>query len=121
MKTLKCPLCGKELRLKWCPTMHYRVWCNYCEWETSNDRGAPEIAWKDAKEFISKFPPIKRLNQGDNVLIWLSDDIYTVLGTDLEAGKINLQDVYGDADSYYPTNIKKWPWEFEQKGGDNGQ
>lgn len=89
-----------------------------CGWETFELRKNENLAWKDAKEFISKFPPIMRLNQGDNVLIWLSDDIYTVLGTDLEAGKINLQDVYGDADSYYPTNIKKWPWELKQEGGD---
>ena len=34
-----------------------------------------------------------------------------------EAEKNRLQDVYGDADSYYPTGIKKWPWELEQKGG----
>ena len=82
-------------------------------------RDSEKGALENAKELISKFPPIMRLNQGDNILIWLSDDIYTVLGTDLEAGKIHLQDVYGDADSYYPTNIKKWPWELEQKGGSN--
>lgn len=73
---------------------------------------------KSSSKTNLQVPTHHALNQGDNVLIWLRDDIYTVLGTDLEAGKIHLQDVYGDADSYYPTNIKKWPWEFEQKGGD---
>lgn len=125
MKTLKCPLCGNELtsifRMTKTGSLKNKYGCLICGWETFELRKNENLAWKDAKEFISKFPPIMRLNQGDNVLIWLSDDIYTVLGTDLEAGKIHLQDVYGDADSYYPTNIKKWPWEFEQKGGDNGQ
>lgn len=118
MKTPKCPLCGGSFELFEEGANIYLYQCLDCPLASSvsyTEKGALE----NAKELISKFPPIMRLNQGDNVLIWLSDDIYTVLGTDLEAGKIHLQDVYGDADSYYPTNIKKWPWEFEQKGGES--
>lgn len=120
MKTLKCPLCGEELA----PSVQrygFEYVCWKCKWQTASLCPTEQGAKKAAQKLISKFPPIMRLNQGDNVLIWLSDDIYTVLGADLEAGKIHLQDVYGDADSYYPTNIKKWPWEFDQKGGDNGR
>lgn len=127
MKKLKCPLCGFEIRLQsdvvyddsytggYVEVYYYE--CIKCPLTTTPVYSA-EDAEEDVEDLISKFPPIMRLNQGDNVLIWLRDDIYTVLGTDLEAGKIHLQDVYGDADSYYPTNIEKWPWEFEQKGGD---
>ena len=118
MKTPKCPLCGKIFKLSTIENkgqLHFFA-CYKCNYQL---RMSPrkDFALEYANDFISKFPPIMRLGQGDNVMIWLSDDIYTVLGTDLEAGKIHLQDVYGDADSYYPTNIKKWPWEFEQKGG----
>lgn len=119
--TTKCPLCGGkpeyiefgcgdgESDLIQCN-------CGLCTPAGSYPNGE-ENCWKDWEKLVSKFPPIMRLRQGDNVLVWLSDDIHTVLGTDLALGKIHLQDVYGDADSYYPTGIKKWPWELEQKGG----
>lgn len=121
MKDIKCPLCGGkpeyiefgcgdgESDLIQCN-------CGLCTPAGSYPNGE-ENCWKDWEKLVSKFPPIMRLNQGDNVLVWLSDDIHTVLGTDLALGKIHLQDVYGDADSYYPTGIKKWPWELERKGG----
>lgn len=121
MKDIKCPLCGGkpeyiefgcgdgESDLIQCN-------CGLCTPAGSYPNGE-ENCWKDWEKLISKFPPIMRVNQGDNVLVWLSDDIHTVLGTDLEAGKIHLQDVYGDADSYDPAGIKKWPWELEQKEG----
>ena len=92
-----------------------RIGCPNCDWTTL--LGFEETVWEEAEKIVSKFPPIMRLRQGDNVLVWLSDDIHTVLGTDLVSGKIHLQDVYGDADSYPPDGIKKWPWELEQKGG----
>lgn len=118
MKKLKCPLCGNPLKLSTIENkgqLHFFA-CYKCNYQL---RMSPskDFALEYAKTFISKFPPIMRLNQGDNVLVWLSDDIHTVLGTDLASGKIHLQDVYGDADSYYPTGIKKWPWELERKGG----
>lgn len=121
MTTPKCPLCGGtpeyiefgcgdgESDLIQCN-------CGLCTPAGSYPNGE-ENCWKDWEKLVSKFPPIMRLRQGDNVLVWLSDDIHTVLGTDLASGKIHLQDVYGDADSYDPTGIKKWPWELEQKGG----
>lgn len=123
MKTPKCPLCGKmpeyvRFMVGEEECDHICCTCGLCTSPISGLLGKTQC-WEDWSELVAKFPPIMRLGQGDNVLIWLSDDIYTVLGTDLEAGKIHLQDVYGDADSYYPTNIKKWPWEFEQKGGES--
>lgn len=123
MKDIKCPLCGEtpeyiefgcgdgESDLIQCN-------CGLCTPAGSYPNGE-ENCWKDWEKLVSKFPPIMRLRQGDNVLVWLSDDIHTVLGTDLEAGKIHLQDVYGDADSYYPTGIKKWPWELNGKEASN--
>lgn len=86
MKTLKCPLCGEELA----PSVKrygFEYACWKCKWQTSSLCASEQGAKEAAQKLISKFPPIMRLNQGDNVLIWLSDDIYTVLGTDLEAGK----------------------------------
>ena len=117
MKDIKCPLCKEKLEqfnvLR--DGTLVEVGCHKCKWSTHPN--SPEEAWKEVEELISLFPPIMQLRQGDNVLVWLSDDIHTVLGTDLASGKIHLQDVYGDADSYDPAGIKKWPWELERKGG----
>lgn len=117
MKDIKCPLCKTQLQQfsDIHDKYHVRVGCAECKWTTF--LCDPHRAWDAAEKFISLFPPSMRLNQGDNVLVWLTDDIHTVLGVDLESGKIHLQDVYGDAGSYYPSGIKKWPWELEQKGG----
>lgn len=75
------------------------------------------MAWKDAEEFISKFPPIMRVNQGDNVLVCFDYNIFTVIDMDWPRGKIYLQDIYGEAHSCNADEIDKWPWELEQKGG----
>lgn len=121
MKDIKCPLCGgkPEYFEFECEDGEYdliQCKCGLCTPAGSYPNGE-ENCWKDWEKLVSKFPPIMRLRQGDNVLVWLSDDIHTVLGTDLALGKIHLQDVYGDADSYDPAGIKKWPWELEQKEG----
>lgn len=120
MKTPKCPLCRNPLKLSTIENkgqLHFYA-CYKCNYQL---RMSPhkDFALEYAKAFVSLFPSIMRLNQGDNVLVWLTDDIHTVLGVDLESGKIHLQDVYGDADSYPPSGIKKWPWELKQEGGSN--
>lgn len=125
MTTPKCPLCGgtPEYILEegdgiceyaGCPKCGLYVAPSWGDWNCSPNE---EATWQRWRDLVFKFPPIMRVNQGDNVLVWLSDDIHTVLGVDLEAGKIHLQDVYGDAESCYPNGIKKWPWEIKKKGG----
>ena len=52
-------------------------------------------------------------------LVRFSDDTHTVLYTNVDRGKIYLQDVYGNARPYDVDEIKQWPWELEQKGGSN--
>ena len=99
MKTPKCPLCGTNSEYFLCA-----IGTN------------PYYA---TKEYVSKFPPIMRLGQGDNVMVRFSDDTHTVLYTNVDRGKIYLQDVYGNALPYDVDEIKQWPWELEQKGGSN--
>lgn len=127
--TPKCPLCGGKAKYfiddgdgycehVGCVECGLYAKANWGEWGGSPNE---EIMWQRWCDLVFKFPPIMRLNQGDNVLVWLSDDIHTVLGVDLEAGKIHLQDVYGDAESCYSNGIKKWPWELEQAADDAGE
>ena len=55
----------------------------------------------------------------DSVMVRFSDDTHTLLYTNVDRGKIYLQDVYGNALPYDVDEIKQWPWELEQKGGSN--
>lgn len=117
MKDIKCPLCKEKLEqfnILRDGTL-VEVGCHKCKWSTHPN--SPEEAWKEVKELISLFPPIMRLNQGDNVLVYFAYDIYTVIDTYVPSGAIYLQDVYGDVHSCGVNDIKKWPWELEQKGG----
>ena len=119
MKTPKCPLCGTNSEYFLCAigtnpyyaTTAKLFGCPTCKIGFNHHDG-----WK---EYVSKFPPIMRLGQGDNVMVRFSDDTHTVLYTNVERGKIYLQDVYGNALPYDVDEIKQWPWELEQKGGSN--
>lgn len=124
MKKLQCPLCGGnitiEKRVLYSDRpLLFHAGCEQCRWETNRGYAAEKDAWKDAEKFVSKFPPIMRLGQGDNVMVRFSDDTHTVLYTNVDRGKIYLQDVYGNVLPYDVDEIKQWPWELEQKGGSN--
>lgn len=118
--TPKCPLCGGkpeyiefgcgdgESDLIQCN-------CGLCTPAGSYPNGE-ENCWKDWEKLVSKFPPIMRLRQGDNVMVYFSDGPHTVLYTNVDRGKIYLQDIYGNAQSYDVDEIEKWPCEVEQKG-----
>lgn len=121
MKDIKCPLCRTTYTLstygipeQGC--VAYSFECEKCRYELSRYKTL-DGAVSSAKKFISKFPPIMRLNQGDNIKVRFTDGIGTVLYTDLEQGKIFFQDVYGDGSYCHPDFVYQWPWELEQKGG----
>lgn len=124
MKTLKCPLCGNEMQLRSdevCSGYYVQLYyyeCIGCPLATTPVDTTKE-AENQIKDLISRFPPIMRLGQGDNVMVRFSDDTHTVLYTNVDRGKIYLQDVYGNALPYDVDEIKQWPWELEQKGGSN--
>lgn len=84
MKTLRCPLCGNELtsifRMTKTGSLKNKYGCLICGWETFELRKNENLAWKDAKEFISKFPPIMRAHQGDNLKLDFEDDVLTLIG-----------------------------------------
>lgn len=91
MKEIKCPTCkGKldQINVLRDGTL-VEVGCHKCKWSTHPN--SPEEAWKEAEEFISLFPPIMRAEVGDKVIRnagWLFQD-----------------------------DVVLWPWELEQKGG----
>lgn len=125
MNDIKCPLCDNKL-VKRCAYNYESIaalTCLNCGYQILDEvdlnvirkneyNHALSIAdYEAAERFISKFPPIMRLNQGDNVMVHFSDGPHTVLYTNVDRGKIYLQDVYGKAESYDVDEIDKWPWE----------
>jgi len=123
MKELKCPLCGKELVLQKLLTevedkYFCRAACPRCYWLTAIGRTSEKRSWQDAEEFISKFPPIIRVQKGDNLKLNFSDDIFTVIGRDINLCKLYLEDCFGNIEPVTPDKVGEWPWEIDQKGGD---
>lgn len=115
MKNLKCPLCGGSFELFEEGANIYLYQCLDCPLASSvsyTGKGALE----NAKELISKFPPIMRIHQGDNLKLDFEDDILTVIGKDTDRCKIYLEDCKGNTEIATPDDVEQWPWELEQKG-----
>ena len=112
MKDIKCPLCG--VSLQFFPDLHEiamgRIGCPNCDWTTL--LGFEETVWEEAEKIISKFPPIIRLKPGDKIMIGIEHLIAEVVSADLTQSKIYTLDGYA-----YLCDVVKWPWELEQKGG----
>lgn len=117
MKDIKCPLCKEKLEqfnvLR--DGTLVEVGCHKCKWSTHPN--SPEEAWKEVEEFISLFPPFMRVNQGDNIKLDFEDDILTVIGKDTDRGKLYLENCRGDVEIATSDDVEEWPWEIEQKGG----
>lgn len=117
MKDIKCPLCKEKLdqfNVLRDGTL-VEVGCHKCKWSTHPN--SPEEAWKEVEEFISLFPPIMRLKPGDPIKIRKLPDNFFVIKTDVEKGVIRARSTYGYSMSYVPEDVEQWPWELEQKGG----
>ena len=121
MKKLLCPLCGEmpeyiefgcgdgESDLIQCN-------CGLCTSAGSYPNGE-ENCWKDWEKLVSKFPPIMRVWPGDKLVY--SGSIYpvTIVSKDLDLCKITVRDYAGDSFIIYCDEVEQWPWEIEQKGG----
>lgn len=128
MKTLKCPLCGgvpqfatKQIdEIEVCQilckcglaTEVNEYWLNH-----EDDPEEDELrAWKDWEKLVSKFPPIMRVNVGDKLHFInrsLMNQYYAVV-TDVDT---NDSYIRTDKGTCRPDDVLKWPWELEQKGG----
>lgn len=122
MKNLKCPLCGNEMQLRSdevCSGYYIQLYyyeCIGCPLATTPVDSAQE-AEKQIKDLISKFPPVMRVQKGDKIIYF--NNMYhrqggVVMGVDFTTMRILLED-----GSTPPDMVVKWPWELEQKGGNN--
>lgn len=117
MTTPKCPLCGNDIQVVY--NNYYKGWasgCFECGWRTALMSNTKKDALEAAEEFISKFPPIMRLKQGDNVMLY-DRELCAVHSVNLKYNRVVLQNCRADIMVETADKIKKWPWEFEQEGG----
>lgn len=142
MKNIKCPFCGKK------PETHYydeeeghdEFWitgCPDCDLFSGITAASKEISQRDWNTLIAKFPPIMRVQERDIIEYeeTCDGDILNgrvTLRTVSSRGETMLQVVIIDEDGndYLDFNgkpeidticsfqIRKWPWELEQKGGE---
>lgn len=124
MKKPKCPLCGGEPQIHTiacseCDTSQIACDCGLATRTTENDwKEIDECElWSEWEKLVSKFPPIMRVKQGDNLKLDFEDDILTVTGKDTDRGKLYLENCRGDVEIATPDDVEEWPWELEQKGG----
>lgn len=120
MKTPKCWMCGQKLTTNWIPSVvdyHtgcYRVGCRHCGWATYLTSVTEEQAIDSAKEFMAKIPPTMRVREGDTVLMRFGEEVKSVK----IRAVTNTTLFETDEGIVFPDSIEKWPWELDQKGGD---
>lgn len=129
MKGIKCPMCGEKPQFATKDIDEIEVCQILCKcglatevnefWlHPKDDPEEDELrAWKDWEKLVSKFPPIMRVQVGDKLTYF--DNLYhrqsgIVLSVDTTSMRILIEN------GSNPTSemIIKWPWELEQKGGE---
>lgn len=65
-------------------------------------------------EPMAKIPPTMRVREGDTVLMRFGEEVKSVK----IRAVTNTTLFETDEGIVFPDSIEKWPWEFEQKGGD---
>lgn len=112
MKTLRCPLCGGSFELFEEGANIYLYQCLDCPLASSvsyTEKGALE----NAKELISKFPPIMRVWPEDTV-VWKNKPV-VVLDKDVQEGELVVINWQGRKFLLPHHAIEKWPWELKQQ------
>lgn len=111
MKTLKCPVCGKNL-------FRYHLYCYFyyncasCGFTTPPDTHL-DGAQEQAEKLIAKFPPIMRVSPGDKLKFFnhqMRQKIASIEKVILKDGWIITNKGFAR-----PDDVILWPWELEQK------
>lgn len=119
MKEVKCPLCDQEIKAFVCPEAEdlWKAGCFTCQWETTFTSTTKQKALQKAEEFISKFPPIMRVQIGERVKVEdYGEILFTIESKDIKNFKLYFKDIdIGFPDCCYAEDVSEWPWELEQK------
>lgn len=112
-------MCGQKPTATWMPsgdyrTGCYRVGCKDCGRAAYFLSAVQKRSIDSAKEFMAKIPPTMRVREGDTVLMRFGEEVKSVK----IRAVTNTTLFETDEGIVFPDSIEKWPWEFEQKGGD---
>lgn len=131
MKRPKCPLCDNKL-VKRCAYDYestVALTCLNCGYQILDEVDLNSIRNNEfnyaltasdheaAERFISKFPPIMRIQAGDKLTYFGTSDIVSVIEKDMESCEIKIEYPTGDRYILEPKDVAKWPWEIDQEGG----
>lgn len=121
MKTPKCPLCGEipeyvRFLVGEDECDHICCKCGLCTSPISGLLGKTQC-WEDWSELVAKFPPIMRVWPGDKLQVE-DGSICEVINVNKNLAMMDVRrgegrPVFTIAD----THVLRWPWEIEQKGG----
>lgn len=122
MTTPKCPLCGTPLKAIRGYDVHgittdWVAGCYNCFFQSSHFWKTKKACIEDMDRLVSLFPPIMRVWPGDKLKLDFNDDILTVIGKNTKRCKIYLEDCKGNTEIATPDDVDQWPWELDQKGG----
>lgn len=120
--TPKCPLCGTPLKaIRGYDTQGItRNWvagCYNCFFQSSHFWKTKKACIEDMERLLSLFPPLLRVQVGDKLTYFGTNDIVTVVRKDLETCEIKIEDTTGAHYIIEPKDVHKWPWELGQEGG----
>lgn len=121
---MKCIICGGEISFE-----HNEMAesysradfifgsCNSCGWRTLGECESEESVKEEIRKWFATFPPILRIQEGD-VLSY-----YTRFGERKANAKVlEVRRIRGliktSSGNCTCDDVVKWPWEFEQKGGE---
>ena len=116
MKTHQCPICGSKRTFLDIIPQGYQYICTQCGL-CALRQFTPQEAAEAWNELVFKFPPFMRVHQGNNLKLDFNDDILTVIGKDTDRGKLYLENCRGDVEIATPDDVDQWPWELDQKEG----
>lgn len=125
MKDIKCPLCGGKpeyileegdghCEYAGCPKCGLYAAPSWGDWNCNPNE---EDTWQRWRDLVSKFPPIMRVQVGDNLTYFGTSDFVTVVRKDAESCEIQIETPEGELYIIEPKYVHKWPWELEQKEG----
>lgn len=122
MTTPKCPLCGTPLKAirgydVQGVTTDWVAGCYNCFFQSSHFWKTKKACIEDMDRLVSLFPPILRVQVGDMLEVYAFSEHLKVLLVNNETCRIQIEDPKGDKYIIDPTDVCKWPWELEQKGG----
>jgi hypothetical protein len=118
MKKLKCPICGSKRTFLDIIPQGYQYICTQCGL-CALRQFTPQEAAEAWNELVSKFPPIMRLQIGDELVVNESNSGYHYFRvTEIYRNESTFFGIClktNELEQFKYEDVSEWPWELEQK------